>query len=128
MSVDGEKHWPALGGQPRQNPDASSVARTAERDLHPADSTSPTSTSPTPTPPTPTPPTPVDEYSKLVKALYEFAPNIHEVVYSEQTYTRSFEIESAGVWERFVATLQPESAIRPDNATILHAFIEHKLR
>jgi hypothetical protein len=123
MSVDGEKHWPALGGQPRQNPDAPSVARTAERDLHPADSTSPTSISPTPTPPTP-----VDEYSKLVKALYEFAPNIHEVVYSEQTYTRSFEIESAGIWERFVATLRPESAIRPDNATVLHAFIEDKLR
>jgi hypothetical protein len=119
MSVDGEKHWPALGGQPRQNLDAPSVARTAERDLHPADSTSPT----------PTSLTPVDEYSKLVKALYEFAPNIQEVVYSEQIYTRSFEIESAGVWERFVAALQAKSAIRPDDdATVLHAFIENKLR
>jgi hypothetical protein len=123
MSVDGEKHWPALGGQPRQNLDAPSVARTAERELHPADSTSPTSISPMPTSPTP-----VDEYSKLVKALYEFAPNIREVVYSEQTYTRSFEIESAGVWERFTAALRPESAIRRDDATVLHAFIEDKLR
>jgi hypothetical protein len=37
MSVN----WPALGGQPRQieaKPDAPSVARTAECDLHPADS------------------------------------------------------------------------------------------
>jgi hypothetical protein len=119
MSVDGKHHGPALGGQLRHieaKLDALSVARTTECDLHPADS--PTSTSPTP----------VDEYSTLVKALYEFVPNIHEVVYSEQTYTRSFEIESAGVWERFVAALQPESAIRPDNATILHAFIEDKLR
>ena len=110
MSLDGKKHGPALGDQPRQKLDAPSVTRTAECDLHPADS--PTSTSPTP----------VDEYSTLVKALYEFAPNIREVVYSEQSYIRSFEIESAGVWERFAA------AIRRDNATVLHAFIKDKLR
>jgi len=110
MSVNEKQHWPALGGQSRQKLDAPSVTRTAECDLHPADS--PTSTSPTP----------VDEYSTLVKALYEFAPNTREVIYSEQSYTRSFEIESAGVWERFVA------AIRRGNATVLHAFIEDKLR
>jgi hypothetical protein len=118
MSVDEEKHWPALGGQPRQNLDAPSVARTAERDLHPADSTSPTLTSPTP----------VDEYSKLIKALYEFAPNIQEVVYSKQSYIRLFKIESAGVWERFTVALRLESVIRQDNATVFHAFITDKLR
>jgi hypothetical protein len=112
MSLDGKKHRPALGNQSwhiEGRSDAPSVARTVahtvERDLRLTD-----------------PPTPVDEYSTLVEALYEFAPNTREVTYSEQSYTRSFEIESAGVWERFVA------AIRRGNATILHAFIEHKLR
>jgi hypothetical protein len=114
MSLDGKKHGPALGDQPRHieaRLDAPSVTSTAKRDLCLTD-----------------PPTPVNEYSILVEALYEFAPNTHEIIYSEQSYTRSFEIKSAGVWERFIATLRPESAIRSDNATVLHAFIENKLR
>ena len=111
MSLNRKKHGPDLGGRSRQVNARldTTIAHTTyspnERDLSLAD-----------------PPTPDDEYSTLIEALYEFAPNTHEVIYSKQSDTRSFEIESAKVWERF------EAAIRPNDAKGLHGFIGDKLR
>jgi hypothetical protein len=75
------------------------------------------------------PSTPVDEYSALIEALHSFAPDTFEVAFPEQSYTRSIEIGSVEVWERFVVTLRPESATQQNTETrVLYNFIEDKLR
>jgi hypothetical protein len=83
------------------------------------------------------PPTPVDKCSTLIAALHNFAPDTFKVHFSEQSCvrstdqsrTRSIEIGSVEVWERFVATLQPETTTQQNTeAQALYNFVEHQLR
>lgn len=100
--------------------------------------TKPTESSPPPTPISSTntsSTTPVDKHSILIKALHSFAPHTFEVTFWGQSNTRSIEIGSVEVWDRFVATLRSDS--ESDTATqsnlqtetqVLYKFIQDKLR